>query len=102
MKDGGHLRQGSRLSKEKGHSKPTPPENSQPDDLVRPLTGKRIKAVLRNGLGLVGILVAVTTFEALLELDMGGRLVVMKHAIEYVELLKEVETCANTTPKSRS
>ncbi len=91
MKDVGRLGQGSRLSTEKGHSSPTPPENSQPDDLLHPLTGKRIKAVLRNGLGLVGRLVAVNEFEALLELDTGGRLVVMKHAIEYVEPVEEAE-----------
>ncbi len=90
MKDAGHLRQGSRLSKEKAHSKLKPPENSQPDDLLRPLIGKRIKAVLRFGLGLVGVLVAVTNFEALLELDTGGRLIVMKHAIEYAEAPEEV------------
>ncbi len=91
MKDAGHLRQGSQLSREKGRGKPKLPENSQPNDLLRPLTGRRIKAVLRNGLGLVGRLVAVTEFEALLELDTGGRLVVMKHAIEYVEPLEEAE-----------
>ncbi len=91
MKDAGHLRQGSRLSSKKGHNKPTPAQNRQLDDLLRLLTGKRVKAVLRDGLGLVGILIAVTNFEALLELDAGGRLVLMKHAIEYVEPVGEAE-----------
>ncbi len=88
MKDAGH--QGSRLSGEKAHNKPTPPQNREPDDLLVALINRRVKAVLRSGLGLVGILVAVTNIEALLELDTGGRLVVMKHAIEYMEALEEV------------
>lgn len=68
--------------------------SDEPDDLLRTLITKRVKAVLRTGLGLVGTLVAVTKFEALLELDTGGRLVVMKHAVELVEPLEEVEAWA--------
>jgi sRNA-binding regulator protein Hfq len=59
----------------------------QSDDLLRPLARKRIKAVLRSGLGLVGTLIAVTKHEILIELDTRGRLVVMNHAVEYIEPL---------------
>ncbi len=91
MNDAGHLRQGSRLSSKKGHGKPTPAENRRPDDLLHSLTGKSIKAVLRSGLGLVRTLIAVTEFEPLIELDTGSRLVLMIHAIEYVEPVGEAE-----------
>ncbi len=88
MKDAGHSLQESRPSREKGHSKPIPSSNRSLRDLLRPLTGQRIKVVLLTGLGLVRTLLAVTKFELLLQLDTGGRLVVMKHAIEYIEALE--------------